>query len=610
MQPVGLQEWIHKIEEGEGTKYVRLAFAFLALLGLTALWHLREARNFSAIEAMDSAQIARNIARGQGFTTQFIRPLSIALLEQHNGPSPKYLREAHPDLANAPVYPLLLAGFMKILPFHWTMEGARFWRFQPEVIIGWFNQLLFFASLFLLFRLTQRLFDRTVASLAVVLMALTELYWEFTTSGLSTTLLIFLFLVLVQCLVSFEEGARSGLKTKLWLSSMAVGAGLVVGAMTMSRYSMGWLLIPVSLYIGFVGVGARTQTAVAAITACVLVCVPWLARNYQVSGTLLGTAGFAIHEGTITFPGHILQRSMPRNITLELNKIDLDQYPKKLFLNGREILASALPEAAGSWITALFVASVLIPFRNPGLSRLKYFLLGTLAVYLFVQALGKTELSTDSPKINSENLLVIFTPLFFLFGSGLFYILLDQIELPAPWFRSLIISSSVVILSLPMIFKLLPPRTSPISYPPYYPPMHQALAEWMRPEELIMSDLPWAVAWYGDRQSLWVTLDYGLSNRDDFYRINDEYKAIKAVYLTEITTDAKFLTQMRLADSNPQAREGIWGKFYLDAVVMKDIPNGFPLRTAPPSILPHVLFLSDTEARWSKPWVNLQKKKQ
>jgi hypothetical protein len=307
---------------------------------------------------------------------------------------------------------------------------------------------------------------------------------------------------------------------------------------------------------------------------------------------------------------------MPRNIALELNKIDLDQYPRKLFVNARETVASGLPESAGSWIAAFFLASLLIQFRNPAISRLKYFLLGTLLLYVLVQALGRTQLSADSPRINSENLLVVFTPLFFLFGSGLFFVLLDQIELPAPWLRSLIISVAVALLSLPLILKLLPPQNSPIAYPPYYPPMHQALAEWMQPDELIMSDLPWAVAWYGERQSIWLTLDYGQTTGDDFYRVNDYHKAIKALYLTEVTTDSKFLTQMdakTLIQGKPektaQAREGVWGRFYLTAVVMKDIPRGFPLRLAPPSLLPDVLFLSDTETRWSKPWLSSQKKK-
>ena len=117
MQPVGLQEWIHKIEEGEGTKYIRLAFVILALLGITALWHLREAKNYFAAEAMDTGQLARNLSQGRGFTTQNIRPLSVALIENHLGKeSPAVLTNPHPDLANAPVYPAVLAGLMKILP--------------------------------------------------------------------------------------------------------------------------------------------------------------------------------------------------------------------------------------------------------------------------------------------------------------------------------------------------------------------------------------------------------------------------------------------------------------------------------------------------------------
>src|SRR5688572_6610549 len=151
MQPFGLQEWIHKIEEGEGTKYVRLVFAALTLLGLTALWHLREAKNFMAIEAMDAAQVGRNIAEGKGFSTRFVRPLSIVLLEANRGgaAAPDLLTKPHPDLANPPVYPVILAGLFKVMPVNWTMASAGFWRHQPEWFVGGLNQLLFFGALVL-----------------------------------------------------------------------------------------------------------------------------------------------------------------------------------------------------------------------------------------------------------------------------------------------------------------------------------------------------------------------------------------------------------------------------------------------------------------------------
>src|SRR5437879_3251415 len=118
-----LQEWIHKFEVGEGTRTVRLVLAILALLTLTAVYDWREYRNFSATEAMDAAQLARNMAEGKGYTTEFIRPLSIHLVEERQMKLHQrtndfaLLRSGHPDLASPPVYPVILAGLMKVLPF-------------------------------------------------------------------------------------------------------------------------------------------------------------------------------------------------------------------------------------------------------------------------------------------------------------------------------------------------------------------------------------------------------------------------------------------------------------------------------------------------------------
>jgi hypothetical protein len=591
MQPVGLQEWIHKLEEGEGTKYIRLAFFFLALLGVTALWHIREAKNFFAAEAMDAAQVARNVAQGHGFTTKNIRPLSVALLESRSGKDAKVsLTTEHPDLANPPVYPIILAGLMKVFPFHWDFF-TKTYRYQPEIIIGGFNQLLFFISLFLTFILSLRLFDKTVAYLAIILMGLTESYWEFVTSGLSTMLLITLFLALCWVLVLFEQGAREGTRSRPVLIGLAVGAGVLIAFMTLTRYSMGWLIIPVAIFIGIVGTGVRATAIPASIAAALLLVAPWVIRNYQISGTMFGTAGFAVHQGTTTFPGHVLERSLPSNVALELNKLDLSEYPRKLFVNAQTVIGSDFPEAAGNWIAAFFLGALLMPFRSPGLKRMKLFTALALLVFVLAQALGRTELSADAPRYNSENLLVVLSPLYFILGAGFFFVLLDQVEFPVAWLRSVSVTGFVLILSLPLLLRFLPPRTFPLNYPPYSPPAIQMVARWLQRDELLMTDMPWATAWYGDRPSIWTTLDYGAKTHDDFYRINDERRAIKGLYLTQLTTDARFLSGIW------RSREGIWGKFYLYAYVMRELPSGFPLKIGPPSLLPDQMFLSD-RIRW------------
>jgi len=88
-----------------------------------------------------------------------------------------------------------------------------------------------------------------------------------------------------------------------------------------------------------------------------------------------------------------------------------------------------------SWVTALFLAGLLMGFRNPSLKRLRYFLVSCLAVLTIVQALGRTQLSDQFTEINSENLLVLVAPVALMYGVSLFFILLDQIKMPFPQLR-------------------------------------------------------------------------------------------------------------------------------------------------------------------------------
>src|SRR5664279_407412 len=157
-----IQRLIHMLEVGAGSRYLRIFALALGVVALAFLYDIRAYRNLAAPEAMDAAQLARNISEGQGYTTLFIRTLSLYLVQHHNEPkSPVLLTNAppdwakiktvpHPDLANAPVYPLLLAGLMKVLPFNypvnlkgksWANNGS-FWRYQPDFLIAIFNEVL------------------------------------------------------------------------------------------------------------------------------------------------------------------------------------------------------------------------------------------------------------------------------------------------------------------------------------------------------------------------------------------------------------------------------------------------------------------------------------
>lgn len=604
----GLQEWIHKLEVAEGARLLKVALAWLALLGLVLLYDLREARNFHTAEAMDAAQVARNLAEGRGFSTKFIRPLSIHLIERRanerlaalpaDAPAERReellrrarLRGPHPDLANPPVYPLLLAGLMKVLPFQFAIpqeDQKAFTRYSPEMWITVFNQAWFVVALLLTFFLARRLFDDSVAWLTTILLAGTELLWRFSASGLPTMLLLVILLGVVWGLVLLEqETATEAPRGPAWFVAWGILVGGLVGLGTLTRYAFGWLLVPV---LGFLAafLGARRWlVSGAALAAFVVLVTPWLARNYELSGTLFGTAGFALQEETLRFPGNRL----PRALSPDFSLVSLSDYARKFVVNLGQMVREDFPKFGGSWVSAFFLVGLLVPFLSRTLGRLRLFVLACLAVLAVAQALGRTHLSADSPEVNSENLLVLLVPLVFAYGVSLYFVLLEQVRLPLVELQRLVSAGVALLASAPLGLTLLPPPSYPVVYPPYYPPLIQQVGGWLHPDEWMMSDMPWAVAWYGDRHTVWATLGY--DRESDFYAIHDFRKPIHALYLTPVTTDAKLLTQMM-----NRSPEYAWGRFLLDGLLRTNVPTGFPLKHAPRGFLPDQLFLTDWE-RW------------
>ena len=105
-----------------------------------------------------------------------------------------------------------------------------------------------------------------------------------------------------------------------------------------------------------------------------------------------------------------------------------------------------------------------------------------------------------------------------------------------------------------------------------------------------MSDIPWAVAWYGDRDCIWVTLKVQDEGGEDFYAVHDFERKVAALYLSPFTTEAP----VRLLG----ARNSTWERFYADALMHRNVPRGFPLAHAyAGSAKSGHLFLAD-RARW------------
>jgi len=607
------QEFIHRLEEGSFSRVIQLAFVILAIVGIAVVYNIREFKNLNSADSMDAAQLARNISEGRGFVTDNITPFSMYLVKQRHDEQIEQrqaagivielkdymdemkLRNNHPDLANAPLYPWLLSLYMNVAPFDYAIEpGATFGRYHPDLLIALFNQILMAFCAVMVFVLANTLFDSAVAWLSMLLFVGTDVFWQFSISGNSTMLLLLIFLCLLWALARMESGLNkenwTGKKPLLFAALISILLSL--GFLT--RYAFGWLLVPVVLFMIIYGGVRKLGMILSLLAVCFLIVTPWLQRNNQMSGTPFGTAGYAAQQLTRPFPGDELPRSLDPN----LKSLEMRDYARKFKTNALEILKKDLPTLGGTWMTAFFLVGLLVVFKNPRLNRIRGFLLAALGVFIVVQALGKTQLSIDSPMINTENLLILLGPPVIIFGVSLFFTLLDQWNVPEFGARFMLTGMFGLLVSLPLVFALLS-QTSPVSYPPYFPPVFQYTSSWIRPNEQMMSDVPAAVAWYGRRQCLLWTLNPG----DDFYSIYDYQKPINALYLSPKALDARFLTGL-LKGANSD-----WGRpFLVNAIARTEIPKEFPLKFAPPrflpenpdhpdEVMPEHLFLAD-RIRW------------
>jgi 4-amino-4-deoxy-L-arabinose transferase-like glycosyltransferase len=597
----GIQDILHKLEEGGGRHHLKTALTVLVVLLVFFGYNLRSFRNMNTQEAMDTAQLARNLADGEGYTTKFIRPLSIHLVSERamkaaggkQVSDAAHLKQPHPDIANPPVYPVILAGLMKVLPFNYDSQtsrpfwykDAKFWRYQPDFIISLFNQGLMLGMLLLMWFLTRRLFDEEAAWIATLCLLGLELLWRFSVSGLSTMLLLTLISGILWCLHLLEVEGREPKRGLKGVILFSVVLGLLVGLAALTRYSMGFLILPVVAFLLFFGSRHRYVSSALVTGVFLIVLLPWVGRNLHQSGLPFGTATYAAIEETAGFAGTQLQRSL----NPEVSASDMLPVRYKLVQNLRSIVQKDLLQLGGSWLPWFFLVGLMVPFRNPATQRLRYFVLMSLATLVLVQAVGRTHLSSDSPEINSENLLILLVPALVIYGVAFFLMLLDNIQWSIPAFRKAAIVGFIILAALPLIFTLAPPSPVAVAYPPYYPPHIQKVGSWMKTDELMMSDVPWAVAWYGNRQSVWLTLDVD----QDFYAINDYRKPILGLYLTGVTMDGKFVSSfLRSGDFS-------WGDFILKSMYQSELPRDFPLRSATQEGLfwPEEFFLTDW-ARW------------
>ena len=94
-----VQSVVHNLEEGKWKGWVMLVLVLSVIAAISCIFVIGQFKGLAHSKAMDQAQVAREIARGNGFSTKFIRPCAITQLLQNTRPIPD---DQFPDTYNAP----------------------------------------------------------------------------------------------------------------------------------------------------------------------------------------------------------------------------------------------------------------------------------------------------------------------------------------------------------------------------------------------------------------------------------------------------------------------------------------------------------------------------
>ena len=452
------------------------------------------------------------------------RPLAVGQLQAHGK---DVSRNIWVDTYNAPLPPFVNAIALLPVKAYWKMD-PRTVLYAGDKAIAAMSILLFIGSVAMLFFTARRLFDQRLSLMACGLVLLCETMWQYSLSGLPQLLLMLLFNSTVYLLVRAVEAEHRDESSLKWLVAAGAGFGLLAltHALTM------WIFLGALIFAAFF-FRPRGWSALSMLGVCAGVYLPWVIRTFIVCGNPGGVAIYSIFNGV----GRS-EWSWMRRLDFDASNIGLGAFRDKI-TTGLVSQTAHLFEYFGLSVVALmFFVSLLHAFKKTETAAVRWIILAMWGGAVFGMAIYGI---TEEQGVAANQLHLIFVPLMTCYGLAYLLVQWNRLSLNLPFARVGFITLLYLLCALPMIFAspwLSPPKPF-VRWPPYMPPLISVLNDWMKPDEVTASDMPWAIAWYANRRALWLpdTLSI-LTDLSDYKTLGGP---VNGLYLTPISgTDNKF----------------------------------------------------------------------
>jgi hypothetical protein len=570
-----LYDIVYSIDTGTGLKIIRVTLYVLILLVIVMVYTATQFRGLKTEEAMDFAQLGRNMSLQNGMVTKTVRPLTMWKVQQRT-PGEDPLLGMHPDLFHPPAYPALLAAGFKLFelagadPFNMP-EGARGVAMPAEQwIILPLNHLFSILTGWLVFSLGKRMFSREIGFLGMTIYYLSDLVWQDSISGLNISMAVFFVAAAFHQMVVAMLNRRDGDSRLFWVTPFI--ASVVCAAIAFLTRYIALAIVPGLCLFAWLMCGrfrGGTRFVVVFLLLYTMLVAPWLVRNYRVSGNPAAMVGYTAIADSPRYPDNSLERNYHPELT---GKNVVAALKQKWILNLSEKHSSVVPALGGGILMAMFIVTFFYHFVRPQVNYLRWGL--GISLLLTVVLAG---FFSDS----SMRMVNAFWPFVILYGLAFFYILIDRLDLGVRLYNLGLKCLIVLLAIIPFLLTLMPPHANH-PYPPYHAPIISRVGKMLDEREVMMTDMPWATAWYSDRVSILLPKDL-----DQFYEINDYKQYISGMYFTTITKNKPFVRELL---DGPE-------KSWLPVMSGRADPD-FPLKEGVALNRQDQIFLSDRD-RWS-----------
>ena len=578
-----LQNWVYQMEAGALRIWLVRIALFCLFVGLAAWIGISEFHGLGTRESMDLAQQARQLSTGNGFSTDFIRPLALwQLRSKYGNDAPSFTK--FPETLSPPLYPVIVGGIFRmgelshLVKFKLTPEDVKGMRvYPPDYLILGFNLLLVLFSAICVYQWAERQFDFGAAILGTVFFFGSTVLWDQALLGGVACLVVFLY-ALAGCLLANgcyqteqmeETGGGVGV---VWYLLAGIACGLLPSVQLIQI----WPVLTI-LGLAFVCVPHGRWWFSLGVILGLGVFLAWLGRLWVVTGNPLGLNWAHLLADSSKYPGTLLWRSYD----FDLAKTEIWRKIVGLAIRGGAFLISQGPQICGNALVGcLAVLALFHPFRRFSAVVGKNLWGGALAA-LF---LGTAFVQREGMDLEVPPLLGLL-PVACVFGAAFLWILIERWKLEIELLGQVFVVGVAFLVVTPTLSRLLLSNPAPFAYPPTYPPIFLYMRSWFEPNELQASDLPAAEAWYTGQPTLWIP-----STREDFLKIHDRIAPVFSILFTPASSDARLYSQILAEKSEWVA----WGDL-IQRQRPPDLPQAF-VTSLPPN---NEYLLLSIQKRWN-----------